>query len=251
MVISHGFDVVFQDLTFTNVQVGINATAGGNGNVGSYALVDSVAKNVNIVVATKEQNATTSGDDSVIIDNLQTFNVQNTVVAGTKTILKGSVPKTWVYGNAYLKKGPVQGVHDYGVTYQTSRSPALLGSNGAYFVAAPPTYQEYSVKQVVNIKNVKGFPVYGDGQTVSPILYSNVVVLLHIMASNITGRMIPTTSTPFSAGMLVLPSHSSPKELILCLILSLFLLDLALWVKPILQSVPSVHDSPTPTLQHP
>lgn len=30
---------------------------------------------------------------------------------------------------------------------------------------APPTYQEYSVEQVLNIKNVPGYPVHGDGAT--------------------------------------------------------------------------------------
>ncbi|RFU30600.1 hypothetical protein B7463_g5757, partial [Scytalidium lignicola] len=165
VVISHGFDIVFQDFTFTNVQIGINATTGGNGNVGSYVLLDSVAKNVNTVISTKAQTTATSGDDSVVIDNLKTSNVQNTVVAGGTTILKGSVGKTWVYGNSYLKNGPLPGVHDAGVTYQTSRSFELLDASGNFFTMAPPTYQEYSVNQVVNIKNVKGFPVHGDGQT--------------------------------------------------------------------------------------
>ncbi|KAH8817280.1 putative exo-beta-1,3-glucanase [Xylogone sp. PMI_703] len=165
VLISHGFDIVFQDFTFTNVKVGIDGTTGSSGNVGSYVLLDSVAKNVDTVILTKAQNATTSGDDSVVIDNLKTSNVKNTVVAGGKTLLKGSVPNTWVYGNAYLKNGPVQGVHDAGVTYQAPRSSQLLDGSGSFFTMAPPTYQEYSVKQVVNIKNVKGFPVHGDGQT--------------------------------------------------------------------------------------
>lgn len=168
--ISHGFDMVFQDMQFTNCEVGVNATNGGVGNVGSFALVDSVAQSVDTVIVTKSQKSATSGattgDDSVIIDNLQTINVGRTVVAGETTLLEGSVPKTWVYGNAYLRGGPVAGVHDSGTTYQTSRSPALL-SGGSYFTLTPPTYQEYSVNQVVNIKTVRGFPVHGDGQAVS------------------------------------------------------------------------------------
>lgn len=46
----------------------------------------------------------------------------------------------------------------------TPRAAALL-SNGKYFTMAPPTYQKYSVDQVLNIKNVAGLPVYGDGAT--------------------------------------------------------------------------------------
>jgi glucan 1,3-beta-glucosidase len=167
--ISHGFDIVFQGMEFTNCEVGINATDGGEGNVGSFTLIDSTAQSVDTVIVTKSQNVATGGttaDDSVVIDNLQTKNVGSTVVAGGVTLLKGSVPKTWVYGNAYLQGGPVNGIHDAGTTYQTSRSEVLL-SDGKFFTMAPPTYQQYSVDQVVNIKTVKGFPVHGDGQTVS------------------------------------------------------------------------------------
>jgi glucan 1,3-beta-glucosidase len=46
----------------------------------------------------------------------------------------------------------------------TARSAALL-SGGKYFVKSPPTFQEYSAGQVLNIKNVQGRPVYGDGAT--------------------------------------------------------------------------------------
>jgi glucan 1,3-beta-glucosidase len=167
--ISHGFDLVFQGMKFTNCEVGVNATNGGAGNVGSFALIDSVAQSVQTVIVTKSQNLTTggtTGDDSIVINNLQTSNVGNTVVAGGVPLLKGSVPQTWVYGNAYLRGGPVTGIHDAGTTYQTPRA-SVLTSEGDYFTMAPPTYQQYSVDQVVNIKTVKGFPVYGDGQTVS------------------------------------------------------------------------------------
>ncbi|KAH7355180.1 putative exo-beta-1,3-glucanase [Rhexocercosporidium sp. MPI-PUGE-AT-0058] len=151
---------------FSNCEVGINATLGGVGNVGSVTLIDSVAESVQIVIDTKSQvtGNTTTGDASIVIDNLETRNVESTVVAGGRTILTGSVPKTWVYGNAYLLGGPVPGVHNAGVTYQTSRSPQLV-QGGKFFTMAPPTYQEYTIDQVVNIKSVKDFPVYGDGQT--------------------------------------------------------------------------------------
>ncbi|KAG0651926.1 glucan 1 [Hyphodiscus hymeniophilus] len=162
--ITHGFDLVFQGIEFTNCEIGVDATNGGMGNVGSVALIDSVAAKTQTVIKTKSQNATTAGDDSIVIDNLRSDSFGNTVVAGGVPILKGSVPKTWVYGKAYAQNGPLAGAHDLGTTYQTSRSPALL-SGGKFFTMAPPTYQQFSVNQVVNIKTVKGFPVHGDGQT--------------------------------------------------------------------------------------
>ena len=168
VMITHGFDMVFQGFQFKDCEVGINATAGGVGNVGSVTLIDSVAESVRIVIDTKSQvtGNTTTGDDSIVIDNLETKDVGSTVVAGGKTMLTGSVSKTWVYGNAYLAGGSVAGVHNAGVRYQTSRSSELVAA-GKYFTMPPPTYQEYGVDQVVNIKTVKDFPVYGDGQTVS------------------------------------------------------------------------------------
>ena len=181
-------------MKFTDCEVGINATSDGVGNVGSVGLIDSVAQSVQTVIATKSQNVTTggtTGDDSIVIDNLQTSNVGNTDIAGGVPILEGSVPKTWVYGNAYLRGGPVTGIHDVGTTYQTARSPVLL-SGGNYFTMAPPTYQQYSVDQVVNIKTVSGFPVHGDGQTVS---YS---FSLNDSGTNAGFRMIRTTSASFS-----------------------------------------------------
>ncbi|OIW32653.1 exo-beta-1,3-glucanase [Coniochaeta ligniaria NRRL 30616] len=166
VLVSHGFALLFQDFTFTNVGTGINATTGGVGNVGSIALIDSTANSVQTVIATKPQNtvSTTLADDSIVIDNLQTNNVRDTVVAGGTTLLRGGVQRTWVYGRAYLRNGPPGGVHDNGVTYDSSR-PSVLVTGGKFFVMAPPTYQDYSLQQVVNIKDVKGFPVHGDGQT--------------------------------------------------------------------------------------
>jgi glucan 1,3-beta-glucosidase len=49
-----------------------------------------------------------------------------------------------------------------GAVLQTPRSGNLLVDN-KYFITAPPTYAEYAVDQVVNVKSVPGFPVYGDG----------------------------------------------------------------------------------------
>jgi hypothetical protein len=52
-----------------------------------------------------------------------------------------------------------------GATVTTPRVSGLLDSNGNYFTMAPPTYQQYSASQFINIKDVSGVPVYGDGVT--------------------------------------------------------------------------------------
>jgi glucan 1,3-beta-glucosidase len=44
--------------------------------------------------------------------------------------------------------------------------PGVLTPGGTnYFTMKPPTYQEFSSDQVVNVKNVAGLPVRGDGTT--------------------------------------------------------------------------------------
>ncbi|KAJ9639673.1 hypothetical protein H2204_003744 [Knufia peltigerae] len=168
IVISHGFDIVFQGIQFTDCAIGINATAGDVGNVGSYVLLDSSADTVDALILTKSQTPagsnTTTGDDSVVLDNVNVHNVGRVVVAGNTTLLTGGVDQIWVYGNAYTQNGRIGGTHDNGVTYATSRSPSLVSGN-KYVTFAPPTYQEFDVRQVINIKNVPGLPVLGDGQT--------------------------------------------------------------------------------------
>jgi glucan 1,3-beta-glucosidase len=64
----------------------------------------------------------------------------------------------WVWGNA------VPGNYMTGQTYTTSPSSVLL-SGGKYFAKAQPTYGEYAVDQIVNVKSVSGFPVKGDAVT--------------------------------------------------------------------------------------
>jgi glucan 1,3-beta-glucosidase len=72
------------------------ATNGGQGNVGSVALIDSSASSVGAVINTKAES---TGDDSIVIDNFSAGNsITSTVTAGGNIILTGSVPETWVYG---------------------------------------------------------------------------------------------------------------------------------------------------------
>jgi glucan 1,3-beta-glucosidase len=55
--------------------------------------------------------------------------------------------------------------NQYGTNVNTPRPSGLLDANGDYVTMAPPTYSQYSSNQFVNIKNVAGMPVYGDGVT--------------------------------------------------------------------------------------
>lgn len=46
---------------------------------------------------------------------------------------------------------------------ETSRPKALVNDTGSYNTVVPPTYAEYDVAQVINIKSVPDYPVRGDG----------------------------------------------------------------------------------------
>lgn len=85
-----------------------------------------------------------------------------------KTVLRGPVARdqAWVYGDAYPASGGGASVsRDLGRTYPVSRPAALTGADGSYITIPPPTYQEYSKAQVVNVKAVCKYPVAGDGVT--------------------------------------------------------------------------------------
>lgn len=87
-----------------------------------------------------------------------------TVTAAGKNILTGSVEqgKSWIWGNVY---GPEDGERAEGKFYASSRSKDLVDSSGSFHNAKEPTFAEYDVSKVVNVKNVCGFPVKGDGVT--------------------------------------------------------------------------------------
>ncbi|KAF2095560.1 pectin lyase-like protein [Rhizodiscina lignyota] len=167
---------LLKDITFDGCNVGIfishvscfselmnhSATSGGAGNVGSVAIIDCSVTTTGTFLNTKQES---SGDDSIVIENLSADNsVPVTVSAGGNTILTGGVSETWVYGNAYVPGGPITGAHQTGTTYSSSRSQTLL-NGGKYITLTPPNYNEYSLDQIVNIKSVSGLPVMGDGQT--------------------------------------------------------------------------------------
>ncbi len=90
--------------------------------------------------------------------------VSNTVTAGGVPVLQADMKDACVYGNVYTTGGPPSGSHQTGTSYPVSRSPSLR--EAAKFVTkSPPTYADYSLSDVVNVKTVSGLPVYGDGTT--------------------------------------------------------------------------------------
>ena len=156
--ISGCFDCTFTDMNFMNCATGLDMTH----NAGLIVLLDSTASNVGTVVKT---NKVDTGDHSLVIENFSKGSgIGSVVSASENSILSDDVGDAWVYGNAYTSDGPSSGSHQAGTTYTTPRSSVLV-SNGKYLTMPPPTYQEYDVSQFINVKQVSGSAVQGDGVT--------------------------------------------------------------------------------------
>ncbi|OBT38861.1 hypothetical protein VE00_10871 [Pseudogymnoascus sp. WSF 3629] len=149
-----GFNVVCLACSFSNAATGIDAT----GVSASLVVIDSSGTSIGTFVSGTNNGG---AGNSIILENIQ--NSGTTVKLSGVAVLSGNVADTWVYGNMYAR-GSNSPQHANGQSVTTPRAAALL-SNGKYFTMAPPTYQEYSVDQVLNIKTVAGLPVYGDGAT--------------------------------------------------------------------------------------
>ncbi|KAB5585857.1 glycoside hydrolase family 55 protein [Coniochaeta sp. 2T2.1] len=159
--ITGGFDYVVQGCTFEFNNIGVDTSST---NIGFLALIDSSANHVDTLV---NSAGSTTGADSLVLENIQVQDTQSTVSAGGNSVLVGGVPgnQAWIWGKVYLSDnaGPQQ---QMGTSYGTVRPSVLVdGATGSFKTAKPPTYQEYAVDQVLNVKDVKGYPVAGDGVT--------------------------------------------------------------------------------------
>ncbi|BCR94046.1 glycoside hydrolase family 55 protein [Aspergillus luchuensis] len=149
-----GTDIVFLGCRFEQGTLGIDA----QGTSGSLTVVDTTGVGMGTLISSSSSN--TAGN-SIVLDNVQ--NSGATVKIGGQTTLSGNVANTWVHGHLYTSNN-AKLQSQQGQTVTTSRSSSLLSGKN-YFTMAPPTYKEYSTGQVLNIKNVPGIPVYGDGET--------------------------------------------------------------------------------------
>lgn len=166
--VSSCFDCTFTNMNFMNGATGLDMTE----NAGFIGLLDSTASSIGTVVKTRTEQ---TGDHSLVIENFSKGSgVGSVVSASGNTILSDNVANTWVYGNAYTPNGPPVGSHQIGTTYTTPKSSVLL-SEGKYLTIPPPTYQEYDVSQFINVKQVSGSPVQGDGVTDDTINLQTII----------------------------------------------------------------------------
>ncbi|KAJ6011880.1 hypothetical protein N7499_013150 [Penicillium canescens] len=155
---SGGHTALLQGVTFDTVGLGVDMSSNG---LGSMVLLDSKSTNSGTVVKFHDSsNDSGNRNSQLIIQNLVHDTTNPIAVDSNNNVKLAATDKvdTWVWGNI------TPGQYVSGKSLTTSRPAALL-SNGKYFTRIQPTYAEYGSDQVVNVKNVSGHPVKGDGST--------------------------------------------------------------------------------------
>jgi len=82
--------------------------------------------------------------------------------------LTGSVEpgSTWIRGNIYTGNASSAAPdRSAGAKYVTSRPSVMVNSTGFYYTVAPPNYEDFEPSRVLNVKDVSGYRVAGDGTT--------------------------------------------------------------------------------------
>jgi glucan 1,3-beta-glucosidase len=154
------FDLVVQNCTFEFCTVGVD-TSGTN--IGFVAVIDSTANYVDTLISSA---GSTTGADSLVLENVRVSETTWTVTAGGIGVLMGGVSanQAWVWGKAYA--ADADGSRQVtGTTFDTVRPSVLTDRSGTFKTVRPPTYQEYSAGQVINVKDVPDYLVTGDGAT--------------------------------------------------------------------------------------
>ncbi|KAB8237024.1 glycoside hydrolase family 55 protein [Aspergillus alliaceus] len=153
-VIAGGTNIVFLGCRFQQGTIGIDASD----TSGSLTVIDSSASGLDAFIISGNSGG---AGNAIILENVQSSGV--TVSLGGKAVVSGSVLATWVHGTLY-NPGNTSKERVEGQTVTTKRSSSLL-SGDKYYTVSPPTYQEYGVNEVLNVKTVSSRPVLGDGQT--------------------------------------------------------------------------------------
>lgn len=159
-----GWSALLQKVTFETCGLGVDITNPNNpGNLqGSVVLLDATSINSGTTIRFRESSPTASRrNNQIVIQNLKHDN-QNPIAVTVDNVVKLGATNfvdTWTWGNA------VPGQFQNGVSSTTTRVPALLADDGTFFTMNAPTYAGYALDQFINVKDVAGLPVNGDGAT--------------------------------------------------------------------------------------
>lgn len=131
-------------------------------SLGSMVVLDSTMTNTGTLIKFHDSSKDSGSRNSqIVIENL-TGDGQHPIAVtsdGTTVLDAQSQVDTWIHGN------DIPGTYETSESPRTTRPGALLDGSGRYFIRKQPDYANYPAGQVVNVKNVPGYPVKGDGVT--------------------------------------------------------------------------------------
>ncbi|KAF5373036.1 hypothetical protein D9758_001646 [Tetrapyrgos nigripes] len=158
----------FQKIEINNCSIGFDLLTGGltpdTQSVGSEALIDVVVKDTNIFIhtSTKSQGYLAG---SIILNNIDLQNVKVAIAAGPQNQLvsEGGTRKieAWAQGNVYRGSDP-ENHFVQGEIVAPKKAKILLDDQGRIVSKARPQYEDYSLDQIVSVKDLGA---RGDGKT--------------------------------------------------------------------------------------
>jgi len=167
ILISSVYDLVIQDSSFHVCYVGIDM---GNAELGTLVVLDSNGSALGTLLRTGSLRQGRNNKNPIVLDNVLVDSSSSTVMSSNgDRILSGSITgDAWVLGNSYTmgKSTNTEVTRQNGTRVPSIRPRTLTETtSGKFFTAPPPTYNNYDVTQVLNVKTVPDYPVQGDGKT--------------------------------------------------------------------------------------
>jgi hypothetical protein len=135
--------------------------SGGSG-LGSLVVLDCTATNSgDFLIFNDSSQQDGDRNNQIVIDNLRHSGSSHIAITsnGEVELSRISPGSIWIWGNV------IPGEYRTGQSVSSARPNELLDSNGKFFTRPQPMYSDFTPADILNVKEVHGHPVKGDGRT--------------------------------------------------------------------------------------